>query len=163
MIDGTRSTTIIQILFLWCATYNIYISLVCQLFCWWFSIQLCVHDFCSHWLLLEMLVASLFLSSNIFVIKSWELCCRTLNMDKFGQILLVLVFLIFDILLIIVLALLVTSDGSVVLHSKCLLFNWNAYLTVAGCLQKSTIRFTFRWRSHRRERHLLNQKRKFQC
>jgi hypothetical protein len=41
----------------------------------------------------------------------------------------VLVFLIFDILLIIVLALLVTSDNSVVLHSKCFLFNWNAHLT----------------------------------
>jgi hypothetical protein len=108
--------------------------------------------------ILEMLVASLFLSSNIFVIKSRELCCRTLNMDKscnlvpaslwlecfvlgvflmeilihpffFGQSFMVLVFLIFDILLIIVLALLVTSDSSVVLHSKCLLFNWNAYLT----------------------------------
>jgi hypothetical protein len=81
----------------------------------------------------------------------------------FGQCFMVLVFLIFVILLIIVLALLVMSDGSVVLHSKCLLFNWNAYLTVAGCLQKSIIRFTFRWQSHRRGRHLLNQKRKVHC
>jgi hypothetical protein len=139
-----------------------------------------------------MLVASLFLSSNIFVIKSRELCYRTLNMEKscnlvpaslwlecfvLGVFLMEIlihpifflvkvlwfVFLIFDILLIIVLALLVTSDSSVVLHSKCLLFNWNAYLTIAGCLQKSIIRFTFRWQSHRRGHHLLNQKRKVHC